>query len=163
MGYPLCTNKRTRNGSEKRNKLGREFINYVGCIQCTTETTILVLFRYRNSNWPIISADTILCRNTRSLEGSFLGCQPCGSLKFKSNKQKQSEKIIKISPTVLSLLPLTTTKKVSAAAKAVFLLWQSYKWQEHPFYPSKSKAVGGASERSERGRSAFFKNPLFFR
>ena len=35
-------------------------------------------------------------------------------------------------------------------------------------YPSKPtrrqrpKAVGGASERSERGRSALFKNPLFF-
>ena len=37
-----------------------------------------------------------------------------------------------------------------------------------PFFPSKPtrrqrlKAVGGASERSERGRSALFKNPLFF-
>ena len=36
------------------------------------------------------------------------------------------------------------------------------------FYPSKPtrrqrpKAVDGASERSERGRSALFKNPLFF-
>ena len=61
MGYPLCTNKRTRNGSEKRNKLGREFINYVGCIQCTTETTILVLFRYRyqNPNGLIVSADSV--------------------------------------------------------------------------------------------------------
>ena len=26
----------------------------------------------------------------------------------------------------------------------------------------RSKAIGGASERSERGRSALFKNPLFF-
>ena len=28
--------------------------------------------------------------------------------------------------------------------------------------PTADSAVGGASERSERGRSALFKNPLFF-
>ena len=35
----------------------------------------------------------------------------------------------------------------------------------HPSKPTRRqrpKAVGGASERSERGRSALFKNPLFF-
>ena len=31
-----------------------------------------------------------------------------------------------------------------------------------PTRRQRPKAVGGASERSERGRSALFKNPLFF-
>ena len=38
-------------------------------------------------------------------------------------------------------------------------------WVPNPSKPTRRqrpKAVGGASERSERGRSALFKNPLFF-
>ena len=40
-----------------------------------------------------------------------------------------------------------------------------YWYRSHPSKPTcrqRLKAVGGASKRSERGRSALFKNPLFF-
>ena len=33
---------------------------------------------------------------------------------------------------------------------------------ENALFPASPTAVGGASERSERGRSALLKNPLFF-
>ena len=39
---------------------------------------------------------------------------------------------------------------------------ETHTFPSKPTRRQRPKTVGGASERSERGRSALFKNPLFF-